>query len=91
MQPKLRRSFGAVKNPATVAAFGEHLRLLRKSRRLSQQQLATDADLSRPTIQRIETAHLAATIDVLASLARALQIPLRELLDFEYSAGGSQE
>ena len=78
----LPRYFGAVKNPAAVAAFGEHLRVLRKGRRLSQQQLADEADLSRPTVQRIETAHMAATLDVLVSLAQALRLPLRELLDF---------
>ena len=76
-----------MKNPATVAAFGEHLRTLRRGRGLSQQALADEADLSRPTIQRIETANLAPTLDVLASLARALQLRLRELLDFEEETG----
>jgi len=75
-------SFGAVKNPATIHAFGVHLRNLHLQKGLSQQALADEADLSRPTIQRVETAHLCATLDVLASLARGLQISLRELMDF---------
>ncbi|MBO0360840.1 helix-turn-helix transcriptional regulator [Hymenobacter sp. BT186] len=59
-----------------------HLRALRLQKGLSQQALADEADLSRPTIQRVETAHLCASLDVLTSIARALQVPLRELLDF---------
>ncbi|WP_324680907.1 helix-turn-helix transcriptional regulator [Hymenobacter sp. GOD-10R] len=76
------RSFGTVKNPATIRAFGEHLRTLRQQRGLSQQALADEADLSRPTIQRVETGHLCASLDVLASIARALQLPLKDLMDF---------
>ena len=76
------RSFGVVKNPATIHAFGVHLRTLRLQQGLSQQALADEADLSRPTVQRVETGHLCATLDVLASLARGLHLPLRELMDF---------
>jgi len=75
-------SFGIVKNPVIIRAFGVHLRTLRLQKGLSQQALADEADLSRPTIQRVETAHLCATLDVLTSIARGLRIPLRELLDF---------
>ncbi|MBC6992282.1 helix-turn-helix domain-containing protein [Hymenobacter sp. BT491] len=75
-------SFGAVKNPAFVKAFGERLRDLRQRKGLSQQALADEADVSRPTVQRIETGHMSATIDVLASLSRALGLSLTELLDF---------
>lgn len=76
------RSFGVVKNPATIHAFGVHLRNLRLQKALSQQALADEADLSRPTIQRVEAGHLCATLDVLTSLARGLQMPLRELMNF---------
>jgi transcriptional regulator with XRE-family HTH domain len=67
-----------VKNPALIQAFGAHLRALRKARGLSQQALADEA----PTVQRMEAGTQAATLDVLASLARALELPLRELVDF---------
>jgi transcriptional regulator with XRE-family HTH domain len=65
-----------VKNPLFVQAFGEHLRTLRVRKGLSQHELADEADLSWSTIIRIEKGRLAATIDVLASVARALQMPL---------------
>lgn len=77
-----RRSFGPVKNPSLLHAFGEHLRALRKQRGLSQQALADEADLSWPTVQRVEAGRQSATLEVLAALAQALGIPLLELVDF---------
>jgi transcriptional regulator with XRE-family HTH domain len=76
-----------VKHPALVQAFGEHLRRLRKARGLSQQALADEAELSWPTVQRVEAGTQVASLDVLASLALALHLPLKELLDFDEEAG----
>jgi len=71
-----------VKNPASVEAFGVHLKTLREARGLSQQALADYADIAKLTVQRIEHAKGAPTLDVLVSLARALRLPLRDLVDF---------
>ena len=71
-----------MKNPASVEAFGVHLKKLRKARGWSQQALANYADVAKLTTQRIEHAKGAPTLDVLVSLGRALQLPLRELMDF---------
>jgi transcriptional regulator with XRE-family HTH domain len=71
-----------VKNPALLHAFGEHLRALRKHRGLSQQALADEADISWPTVQRVEAGSQSATLEVLAALAQALKISLTELVDF---------
>jgi transcriptional regulator with XRE-family HTH domain len=38
--------------------------------------------VSKPTIYRIETARYSVTLDVLVSLAQALEIPLAELVRF---------
>jgi transcriptional regulator with XRE-family HTH domain len=70
-----------VKNPLGVKAFGTHLRILRESRDLSQQELADLSDIAKTTIQRIENAKLCATVDVLISISRALNVPLSELTD----------
>jgi len=70
-----------VKNPALLHAFGEHLRALRKQRGLSQQALADEADISWPTVQRVEAGSQSATLEVLAALAQALDISLKELVD----------
>jgi transcriptional regulator with XRE-family HTH domain len=71
-----------VKNEVVLQAFGQHLRQLREARGWSQQVLADEADISKPTIYRIETARYSVTLDVLVSLAQALEIPLAELVSF---------
>jgi transcriptional regulator with XRE-family HTH domain len=71
-----------VKNEEVLQAFGQHLRGLREARGWSQQALADVCDVSKPTIYRIETARYSATLDVLASLAQGLEIPLSELMHF---------
>ena len=70
-----------MKNPAGVQAFGAHVRRLRLAREWSLQELAYRADIALLTVHRIETAKFAATIDVLLSLTRAFQMPLKELVD----------
>lgn len=71
-----------MKSPAVRIAFGAHLRSLREARGWSQQELADRADISKPTVYRIETARYSATLDVLAALAQAMDMHLRDLLDF---------
>lgn len=71
-----------MKNPASVEAFGVHLKALREARGWSQQVLADYADVAKLTMQRIEHAKGAPTLDVLVSLARALHLPLRKLMSF---------
>ena len=68
-----------MKNEDVLQAFGLHLRRLREARGWSQQALA---DVSKPTIYRLETARYSATLDVLASLAQGLEISLSELMQF---------
>jgi len=70
-----------VKNPASIKAFGVHVRQLREARGLSQQQLADLSDLARKTIVRIENGD-STTFDVMVSLARGLEISLEELVRF---------
>jgi transcriptional regulator with XRE-family HTH domain len=72
-----------MKNAADIKAFGIHLRKLREEKELSQQQLADIADVAKITIQRIELAKFVVTLDVMVSLAKALEIPLSELTCFK--------
>lgn len=71
-----------MKNKLVLQAFGQPLRWLREGRGWSQQALADVADVSKPTIYRLETARYSVTLDVLASLAQELEIPLSELMQF---------
>jgi transcriptional regulator with XRE-family HTH domain len=71
-----------VKNPGAVKAFGTHLRQLREAKGLSQQELADASDITKMTVQRIENAKYASTIDVLVSLSKGLGITVSELTSF---------
>ena len=78
----LCRLLAEVKNPVLLLSFGAHLRALRKQRGLSQQALADEADISWPTVQRVEASSQSATLEVLAALAQALELSLSDLLRF---------
>jgi DNA-binding XRE family transcriptional regulator len=78
----LCRLLAEVKNSALLLSFGAHLRALRKQRGLSQQALADEAELSWPTVQRVEAGNQSATLEVLAALAKALGLSLSDLLRF---------
>ncbi len=70
----------AVKNPAALLAFGLRLRQLREARGMSQQLLAYEADIAKLTVQRIEKGRASVGLDMLISIAQALQVPVHELL-----------
>ncbi len=76
-------TFWTVKNQDRVQGFGKHLKKLRASKGFSQQVLADEADVAKSTVQRIENAQINVTIDVLFSMADALEIEPKELLDFK--------
>jgi transcriptional regulator with XRE-family HTH domain len=74
-----------VKNEECLEAFGEHLKLLRKKYKFSQQVLANKADIDKKTIQRIEFNQLNPSLDTLCSIAIGFDISLSELLNFKYT------
>ncbi|MCS3801464.1 DNA-binding XRE family transcriptional regulator [Chitinophagaceae bacterium OAS944] len=49
---------------------------------MSQQELADTAEISKITVQRIENAKYSVTLDTLISIAGALNMPLKKLVDF---------
>lgn len=62
--------------------IGTHLRVLREKAGMSQQELADRAEISKMTIQRIENTKYSVTLDTLISIAEALNIPSKKLVDF---------
>lgn len=72
-----------MKNLADIKTFGTHLRKIREENDLSQQQLADMADVAKITIQRIENAKYTVTLDVVISIAKALNIPMKDLVNFK--------
>ena len=59
--------------------LGETVRAKRKKARLSQEQLAEKADLTRNYIGDIERAEKKITLETLAKLAKALKCRVRDL------------
>jgi transcriptional regulator with XRE-family HTH domain len=59
--------------------LGEAVRAKRKKARLSQEQLAEKADLTRNYIGDVERAEKKITLETLAKLAKALKCRVREL------------
>ncbi len=71
-----------MKNPVQIDKFGIHLKKLRNIKGWSQKQLADSTNLPKITIQRIELAKTSTTIDTMISIATALEIDLKTLVDF---------
>jgi len=69
-----------MKNPDEIARFTVRLRELRKAKKMSQQELANEADIDKKTLQRIETGKMNPSLDILISIAKGLNMPLDALL-----------
>lgn len=72
-----------VKNSVDIKNFGTHLRKIREDNNLSQQQLADMANIAKITVQRIENAKFAVTLDVLISISKALDVPMEKIVNFD--------
>ncbi len=68
-------------------AFGEHLRAWRRRRRLSQEALAIDADISTRHLSFVETGRANPSREMVLRLTARLEIPLRERNTFLVAAG----
>ena len=72
---------------ASQRAFGCHLRALRKKSGLSQVELAERAGSSRQVISHLEQGEQRATLELLRGIAKALGLPLADLLPEDSSTG----
>lgn len=68
-----------------MIAFGSHLKLLRQQKGWTQEQLAFAADLEHSQISRIERGVINTSISQLYQIAKALEVPVKKLFDFEYA------
>ncbi len=64
--------------PATLKSVGDHLREWRQRRRLSQLDLALDAEISTRHLSFLETGRAQPSRDMVMLLAEQLEVPLRE-------------
>ncbi len=62
--------------------IGVNIMKYRKSKKLTQEQLAEMCNISRNYYQRIESAASSCSIDTLMTIAEKLEIPLKDLFEF---------
>ncbi len=72
-----------IKNKKYIVSFGKNLQRLRKKAKLTQENLANDADIPLSQIGRIERGEINTTISTVQALATALKIEVYELFRFE--------
>src|SRR5271168_1196954 len=61
-----------------VSAIGDHLRTWRQRRRMSQLDLALDAEISARHLSFVETGRSQPSREMVLTLAEHLEVPLRE-------------
>lgn len=65
-----------------LKSFGQHLRKVRKNKKISMEQLALSAGIEYSQIFDIEHGRINTTISTVNAIAKALDIPTKELFDF---------
>ena len=63
--------------------FGRNLRIIRKERDLSQEDLANDADIPINQIGRIERAEISTSLSTMRAISKALEIHITDLFSFD--------
>lgn len=63
--------------------FGQHVREIRESKGLTQEQLNFEADLSKNMVGLIERGEVNATLTTIEALAKGLGITKKKLMDYE--------
>jgi len=71
------------RNEQYIKTFGDHLRKVRKEKRLSQEELAHKAGLTLSQVGRIERGVINTSISTVYTLAEALEIKPKELFSFD--------
>jgi transcriptional regulator with XRE-family HTH domain len=66
-----------------LQAFADQLKKVRKQKKMTQEDLAYQSDLSLGQIARIETARINPTLSTVFKIARTMEVELKELFDFE--------
>lgn len=65
-----------------ISKFGNHLRVLRLGKKLSQEMLANDANIPINQIGRIERGEISTSLNTIYKIANALEIDIKELFNF---------
>jgi transcriptional regulator with XRE-family HTH domain len=73
-------------NREFCVAFGSHLKRLRAERNFSLRQFALEMGIEHSQLSRIENGTINTTISTAYKIAETLQIPVKDLFDFKFSA-----
>ena len=73
-----------VKNKPLVKAVGKRIREIREAKKLSQEDLANEADIPLSQVGRIERGEINPTISSLFTISQALETELKNLLDIKF-------
>lgn len=64
--------------------LGNRIQEIRKSKKFTQEKLAEAIDMDTPNLSNIERGKKFMTADTLCKIANSLNIPIKELFDFEH-------
>jgi transcriptional regulator with XRE-family HTH domain len=67
-----------------LISFGKNLQKVRLRKKMTQEELSYQADLSLSQIARIETGRINPTLCTILVLAKALGVKAEALMDFDY-------
>ncbi len=72
-----------LRDDTALKVFGKHLKKIRESKNISQEQLGLNADSYQSTVIRIEQGKTNPKLSTLIAFAKVLDVELKELFDFE--------
>jgi transcriptional regulator with XRE-family HTH domain len=67
-----------------ILALGKRVRCIRKLKGMSMETLAYSSGIEYSQLSRIEKGQVNTSVSHIAILAKTLQIPIKELFDFDY-------
>ena len=65
--------------PSAREVVARNLRLIRRAKSLSQENVALEAGISRPYVSSVERSAINASLDQLEMIAKAVGVPLHDL------------
>jgi len=78
-------SLNNLRNTDQLIKFGNHLRALRASKKMTLERVAFAADVEISQIYRIEKGKINPTLTTLIALSRALEINIGDLVNADFS------
>lgn len=73
---------GQLRNTDFLIAFGENLKRIRQEKGFTQEKLAFSIGVEISQISRIERGILNTSISLVEAIAKAMEIPIKDLFDF---------